>query len=40
MLLEIDAREAVMLGRHLDRKLEELLGRLEERMGSGEIQTG
>jgi hypothetical protein len=41
MLLEIDAREVVLLGRHLERKLDELLGKLEARLGAeGEIQTG
>lgn len=41
LLLEIEPREAVMLGKHLEAKLQELLGRLETRLGAdGEIQTG
>jgi hypothetical protein len=41
MLFEIDQRESVMLGRHLDRKLNELLGKLEARLDAdGEVRTG
>ncbi len=41
MLLEIDQRESVMLGRHLERKLDELLGKLEARLGAdGDVATG
>lgn len=41
LLLEIEPGEAVMLGKHLETKLHELLGRLEASLGAdGEIQTG
>jgi hypothetical protein len=41
MLLEIDTRESILLGRHLERKLDEFLGKMEARLGTeGEIQTG
>lgn len=40
-LLEIDQRESILLGRHLPRKLQELLGALEARLESdGKSQTG
>lgn len=40
-LLDIEPREAVMLGKHLGNKLDELLGRLESSLRTqGEIQTG
>src|SRR5215510_12346989 len=41
VLLEIEPHEAVMLGKHLEVKLQELLGRLEAGLGAnGEVKTG
>ena len=41
LLLEIDRQEVVLLGQHLDDKFDELLGKLEFRLGAeGEVQTG
>lgn len=41
LLLEIEPREAVMLGKALRNKLDELLGRLDALLpAEGEIQTG
>jgi hypothetical protein len=40
LLLQIEPAEAVMLGKHLDRKFQELLGRLESLLGKGEVETG
>ena len=40
LLLEIEPQEAVMLGKHLEVKLQELLGRLEKCPGKDEVQTG
>jgi hypothetical protein len=41
LLLEIEPREVVMLGKHLDDKLDELLGKLESRLGAdGEVKFG
>jgi len=41
LLLEIEPREVVLLGKHLDHKLDELLGKLESRLDAdGEVQTG
>ena len=41
LLLEIEPREVVMLGKHLDEKLHELLGKLEARLtAEGGVQTG
>ena len=41
LLLEIEPREVVLLGKHLDNKLDELLGKLEARLGTdGEVRTG
>jgi hypothetical protein len=41
LLLEIEPREVVLLGKHLDNKLDELLGKLESRMGAdGDVKTG
>lgn len=40
-LLEIDRGESVLLGRHLPRKLEELLGKMDAAMGAdGDVRTG
>jgi hypothetical protein len=41
LLLEIEPLEIVLLGKHLDDKLDELLGKLESRLGADdEVQTG
>ena len=41
LLLEIEPKEIEMLGKHLDRKLEELLGKLEATLGAdGEVKIG
>ena len=41
LLLQIEPKEIEMLGKHLDAKLDELLGKLESRLGAdGEVQTG
>lgn len=41
LLLEIEPREVVLLGKHLDNKLDELLAKLESRLGTdGEVKTG
>ena len=41
LLLEIEPREVILLGKHLDNKLDELLGKLESHLGAdGEIKTG
>jgi hypothetical protein len=41
LLLEIEPKEIEMLGKHLDRKFEELLAKLESHLGAdGEVKTG
>jgi hypothetical protein len=40
LLLDIPPQEAVMLGTHLERALQELLGRLEKCPGEEGAQTG
>lgn len=41
LLLEIEQREVILLGKHLDNKLDELLGKLESHLGTdGEVKTG
>jgi hypothetical protein len=40
LLLDIPPDEAVMLGKHLEAKLQQLLGQLERCPGTGEVQTG
>jgi hypothetical protein len=40
LILDIEPEEAVMLGKHLNIKLQELLGKLEKCPGEGEAQTG
>ena len=40
LLLDIEPQEAVMLGKHLGAKLQELLGKLEKCPGANEAQTG
>jgi len=41
LLLEIEPSEVVLLGKHLDNKLDELLGKLESHLGAdGEVKTG
>jgi hypothetical protein len=40
LLLDIEPQEAVMLGKHLETKLQELLRRLERSLDAGEVQSG
>ena len=41
LLLAIEPREVEMLGKHLNNKLDELLGKLESHFGAdGEVKTG
>ena len=41
LLLEIEPREVILLGKHLDQKFDELLSKLEARMGAdGDVKTG
>ena len=41
LLLEIEPREVILLGKHLNQKFDELLTKLEARIGAdGEVKTG